>query len=85
MRNRITLTLVCLACLVAFSSGDELKPLKLEDISSLTKIIKPQPSESPWREVAWLTDVSEARAKAASENKPIIVFTAADGHPLSRT
>lgn len=47
--------------------------------------IKPQRGESPWREIPWLTDVTAARKKASAENKPMVIFTAADGSPLSRT
>jgi hypothetical protein len=47
--------------------------------------IKPQFGESPWREIPWLTNVTEARRKALAEDKPIVILTAADGSPLSRT
>ena len=47
--------------------------------------IKPQQGESPWREIPWLTNVTEARRKASAEDKPLVIFTAADGSPLSRT
>jgi len=29
--------------------------------------------------------VTEARRKAIAEDKPLVIFTAADGSPLSRT
>ena len=51
----------------------------------LLKEIKPSPSESSWREIAWLTDVTEARRRAVAEDKPLVIFTAADGSPLGRT
>ena len=51
----------------------------------LLAAIKPQKGESPWREVPWLTNVTEARRRASAENKPLVIFTAADGSPLSRT
>jgi hypothetical protein len=39
-----------------------------------------------WRnEIPWLTNLTEARAKAAAEGKPILVWIAADGHPLGAT
>lgn len=56
-----------------------------EDLAGLLKIVKPQAGESPWREIPWLTSVREARERAVAEGKPIVVFTAADGSPLSRT
>jgi hypothetical protein len=56
-----------------------------DDFDRLYETIKPQPGESPWREVAWVTNITEARRRAIAEDKPLIVFTAADGSPLGRT
>ena len=36
-------------------------------------------------EIDWVTNITEARRRAAAEDKPLIIFTAADGSPLSRT
>jgi hypothetical protein len=55
------------------------------EFERLHALIKPQPEESPWREIPWLTSIHEARAKGAAEDKPLVVFTAADGSPLGRT
>jgi hypothetical protein len=41
----------------------------------LQKLIKPQPGESRWLEVPWLTDVHEARKKAAAEGKPLFIYS----------
>ena len=38
--------------------------------------IRPRPGESPWTEVPWLTDLHEARRKAAAEGKPMFVQAA---------
>jgi hypothetical protein len=66
--------------------GEEAIPmLTPDDLPQLLAAIKPQKGESPWREVAWLTNVTEARRKAIAEDKPLVIFTAADGSPLSRT
>jgi hypothetical protein len=56
-----------------------------EDFKRLYDSIRPQPGESPWREIEWMTSIRGAREKAAAEGKPILVFTAADGSPLART
>jgi hypothetical protein len=56
-----------------------------DDLAHLLAAIKPQKGESPWREIPWLTNVTEARRKAIAEDKPLVIFTAADGSPLSRT
>ena len=65
--------------------GDAVPEIAAADFDRLLAAIKPQRGESPWREVAWLTNVTEARRKASAENKPLVIFTAADGSPLSRT
>jgi hypothetical protein len=64
---------------------DAIPPLAPDDLGHLLATIKPQKGESPWREIPWLTSVTEARRKAAAEDKPLVIFTAADGSPLSRT
>jgi hypothetical protein len=69
----------------AVRSADRVPEIDPRDIPRLLAAIKPQPGESPWREIPWLTDVTEAQRKAVAEDKPIIILTAADGSPLSRT
>jgi hypothetical protein len=70
----------------AFSLGAETPhEIPAGDFDHLLNMIKPQPGESPWREVDWLTDVTEARKKSVAEDKPLLIFTAADGSPLGRT
>jgi len=39
------------------------------------KQIKPQPGESRWMEVAWFLDLHAARQKAASEGKPLFIYS----------
>lgn len=56
-----------------------------EDFPRLYESIKPQPGESPWRRIPWMTNIRAARARAVAEDKPIVIFTAADGSPLGRT
>ena len=79
-------TLLVLSACSTPGYGDEVVPkLSPDDLVPLLATIKPQKGESPWREIAWLTNVTEARRKAAREDKPLVIFTAADGSPLSRT
>src|SRR5262245_14826806 len=69
-----------------FARGADAGPeISFADFERLLATIKPQRGESPWREIPWLTSVTEARRKASAENKPLVIFTAADGSPLSRT
>ena len=35
--------------------------------------IRPRPGESAWTEIPWLTDLHEARRKAAAEGKPMFI------------
>ncbi|MEM7012743.1 MAG: hypothetical protein AAF585_14810 [Verrucomicrobiota bacterium] len=55
------------------------------ELDRLLEIIKPQAGESPWRDIAWMTDITTARQRAVAEDKPLVIFTAADGSPLGRT
>jgi hypothetical protein len=75
--------------LEAISSAAEpptsLPEIQHSDLDRLLAAIRPQPGESPWRDIPWLTSIREARERAAREGKPIVVFTAADGSPLART
>ena len=80
----MTRILIALA-LLRFVGGDELPPIPADDFARLQSAIRPQPGESLWREIPWLTSVREARERSVKEDKPIVIFTAADGSPLSRT
>ena len=78
--------LLAAACPMTGARGsDALPPIGPGELPRLLAEIKPQPGESPWREIPWLTSVTEARRRAIAEDKPIVIFTAADGSPLSRT
>jgi hypothetical protein len=78
--------LLVLGVASTFAQCDDAVPeIAVADFDRLLAAIKPERGESPWREIAWLTNVTEARLKAAAENKPLVIFTAADGSPLSRT
>ena len=67
-----------------FGNG-AIPPISPDDLEQLIATIKPQKGESPWREIPWLTNVTEARRTAIAEDKSLVIFTAADGSPLSRT
>ena len=72
--------------LAAFAGPRQAAPeIAADDFKRLHELIRPQPGESPWRDIGWMTSIREARAKAAAEGKPLVIFTAADGSPLSRT
>lgn len=77
--------LLVLGVAAACAHADPVPEISPADFERLLAAIKPQQGESPWREIRWLTNVTEARRKASAENKPLVIFTAADGSPLSRT
>jgi hypothetical protein len=86
MMLRFVSPLLVLSVVTPFAKcGDDVPEIPAADFDRLLATIKPQRGESPWREIPWLTNVTEARRKASAENKPLVIFTAADGSPLSRT
>jgi hypothetical protein len=42
----------------AFSGEERIAPIAVGDFARLLAEIKPQPGESRWREIPWLTDIS---------------------------
>lgn len=50
------------------------KMLKPATFDTLFKRFKPQPHESKWDQIPWMTDVWEARKKAAAEGKPLFIY-----------
>ncbi len=69
-----------LACKIAFG----VDPIMTAEFEQLHSLIKPKASEGKWLEIPWLTSLWEARRKAASEGKPILLWEM-DGHPLGCT
>jgi hypothetical protein len=66
-------------------AADRVPEIAADEFDRLRAAINPQKGESPWREIPWLTNVTEARRRAIAEDRPLVIFTAADGSPLSRT
>ena len=85
MSRHLWATFVFLIGMGYACGGDAIPKLSGDDFDRLLTAIKPQPGESPWREIPWLTNVTEARRQARAQDKPLVIFTAADGSPLSRT
>ncbi|MGC6458525.1 MAG: hypothetical protein ACON4R_09135 [Akkermansiaceae bacterium] len=67
------------------SEEDPIKGPAHDELDHLLSIVKPNPDERSWRKVNWITNVTEARQRGVAEDKPIIIFTAADGSPIGRT
>ena len=79
------LTLSAMPLLVVVQAEERVSAIDYTDLDRLLSEIKPQRGESPWRDIHWLTNATEARNRAAGEGKPLVIFTAADGSPLGRT
>jgi hypothetical protein len=54
----------------------EAKPISVADFKKLREMIKPRPGEANWAEIPWMTNLWEARRKAAAEGKPLFVWSA---------
>jgi hypothetical protein len=52
------------------------------DFGKLRALIRPQPGESKWRRIDWLTSLHEGRVKAAAEGKPILLWSGGGAPPL---
>jgi hypothetical protein len=61
--------------------AQEPNPLSTGQFEKLHQMLKPQPGESRWMEIAWYPSVWEARQKAAAEGKPIFLLSGSGGAP----
>ena len=64
--------------------GASADPVPPGQFGKLHALIKPAIGEDKWAEIPWLTDLWEARKRAAGEGKPILLWEM-DGHPLGCT
>lgn len=69
---------------LATAADSAATPISAEQFTRLHALIKPQGHEDKWAQIPWLTDLWEARQKAAAEGKPILLWEM-DGHPLGCT
>lgn len=56
--------------------------ISADQFDKLRALIKPKPGG--YDDIPWMTDLGEARKKAAAEGKPLLVWVG-DGHPLGWT
>jgi hypothetical protein len=68
-----------LNCMALQVSAEELSAQKFARIHAL---IRPAKDESKWLAVPWLTDVWEARQKAAAEGKPLLLWSGGGAAPI---
>jgi hypothetical protein len=60
------------------------EPIPPEQFEYLHRLIKPQADESKWAKVPWLTNLDEARRRAAAQDKPLLLWRAGGGDVLGR-
>lgn len=91
--RRSCLTAACvwgvLPNLVPFVRGNENgnepggPSLSNAEFDTLFRLIRPQPGESRWMEIAWHPSVWEARQIAAREGKPLFLWAGSGGAPAA--
>lgn len=79
LASRCLLASVVVATMAA---APAVKPITPEQFKQLQTVIKPAPTEDRWAKIPWMTDLWEARRRAAAAGKPILVWEM-DGHPLA--
>jgi hypothetical protein len=57
-------------------------PASPDRMEEVHRLVKPQPGESRWMEVPWLTSVWGARRQAAAEGKPVFIWAGSGGGPI---
>jgi hypothetical protein len=63
-------------------AGKPAARIPADQFDRLRALIKPMPGG--FDDIPWMTDLWEARVKAAAEGKPLLVWVG-DGHPLGWT
>ena len=59
-------------------------PIPEDQFEALLNLICPQPGESKWALLPWMTNLSEARKKSVETDMPILFWRAGGGDPLGR-
>ncbi len=74
-----------LSCPLGQTPAEEKETPKLSgaEFEKLHRMLKPQPGESRWMEIAWYPNVWEARQKAAAEGKPLFLWAGSGGAPAA--
>jgi hypothetical protein len=70
-----------LCVLLSFMTARASEPIKPEQFAKLHALIKPQANEEKFMQIPWMTNLWEARKKAAAQGKPLLLWEM-DGHPL---
>jgi hypothetical protein len=67
------------------SAGRAEGPIAADQFDELSRLIKPQPGESRWAAIPWVTNLKEARERAVAEDRPLLVWRSGGGDVLGRT
>lgn len=78
-RRAVLAAFALLAC--AAEPDARLRPTA-DNFARIHALIRPRPEEEKWLQIPWLTDLWEARQKAAAEGKPILLWEM-DGSPMA--
>ena len=81
-RLKIAAGMLLLALVSQTWAADTPDRMSAEKFDRLRTLIKPKPGG--FDDLPWMTDLWEARKKAAAEGKPLLVWVG-DGHPLGWT
>lgn len=79
-RSTVLQILTCLVVVGAAGAADY--GVSPTNLAHLLALVRPQADESKWREIPWLTDLGEARRQAATEGKPILIWSAGGSPPI---
>jgi hypothetical protein len=66
---------------VLAAAGVAAEKLTPEQFAKARSVIRPQDGEDKWEQIAWRTNLWDARTEAAAAGKPILLWEM-DGHPL---
>jgi hypothetical protein len=66
----------------AQARAEDTKPIPPDQFDKLHKMIRVQPEEQRFWQIPWKLTITEARAQAAAEGKPIFVWAGAGGAPI---
>jgi hypothetical protein len=82
LRQLLAPVLLCTALAPAAETPAPAVPA--DQFARLHALLKPQPGESRWAAIPWLTDLPEARRRAVAEDRPLFVWRAGGGEVLGR-
>lgn len=68
---------VCITLPAVLATTARANELSVESFGHIRKLILPTDAESGWSKISWMSDLFEARLRAAKEGKPLFVWSMA--------